>query len=90
MITYRPGTPGADLTAYLIRYPREISTVDEDAAVVFDRYHTGDFVLRNDDLTLDRERLLAHARPARRTRCRCGSRCTTRWCRPTGSPPGTP
>ena len=66
MITYRPGTPGADLTAYLIRYPREISTVDEDAAVVFDRYHTGDFVLRNDGLALDRERLLAHARPARR------------------------
>jgi hypothetical protein len=33
---------------------------------VFDRYHTPDFVLYNDGLPLDRDRLLAHVRPARR------------------------
>jgi hypothetical protein len=66
MTVYRPSTPGADLTAYLTRYPRDLTFGDEDAAAVFDRYHTDDFVLSNDGLPLDRERLLAHVRPARR------------------------
>jgi hypothetical protein len=61
-----PNTPGTDLTAYLIRYPQEITFGEDDAAAVFDRYHTDDFVLRNDGTPLDRERLLAHVRPARR------------------------
>ncbi|GAA4607942.1 hypothetical protein BJY16_006594 [Actinoplanes octamycinicus] len=59
-------TPGTDLTGYLIRYPDELTFGDDDPAAVFDRYHTGDFVLRNDGLPLDRERLLAHVRAARR------------------------
>jgi hypothetical protein len=55
-----------DVAAYLIRYPQEIAFGDEDAAAVFDRYHTPEFVMHNDGLELDRERLLAHVRPARK------------------------
>jgi len=58
--------PGRNLGAYLTNYPVEAAFGDEEAAVVFDRYHTPDFVLYNDGLPLDRERLLAHVRPARR------------------------
>jgi hypothetical protein len=59
-------TPGTDLTAYLTNYPRELTFGDEEPGTVFDRYHTDDFVLVNDGLPLDRERLLAHVRPARK------------------------
>ncbi|MDG6108697.1 nuclear transport factor 2 family protein [Dactylosporangium aurantiacum] len=51
---------------YLKRYPQEIAFGDEDAGAVFDRYHTPGFVLHSDGLPLDRERLIAHARPARK------------------------
>lgn len=59
-------TPGRDLSAYLTRYPREIVLGGEAPAAVFDRYHTADFVLCNDGLPLDRDKLLAHMRPARK------------------------
>src|SRR5258706_16286501 len=55
-----------DVEAYLRRYPQELTFDDEDPAAVFDRYHTLDFVLHNDGVPLDRERLLAHVRPARK------------------------
>ncbi|WFE47794.1 nuclear transport factor 2 family protein [Verrucosispora sp. WMMD1129] len=55
----------ANVTAYLMHYPQEV-TFGEDAATVFDRYHTPDFVMCNDGIHLDRERLLAHVRPARK------------------------
>lgn len=58
--------PGRDLGAYLTGYPVEIAFGEDDAAAVFDRYHTPDFVLYNDGIPLDREKLLAHVRPARR------------------------
>jgi len=55
-----------DVIAYLTRYPQEVTFGDEDAATVFDRYHTLDFLMRNDGLELDRDMLLAHVRPARK------------------------
>jgi hypothetical protein len=58
--------PGRDLSAYLTRYPVEVAFGDDEAATVFDHYHTPDFVLCNDGMPLDREKLLAHVRPARR------------------------
>jgi hypothetical protein len=61
---FRP--PGDDLAGYLTRYPQEIAFGDEDPAAAFSRYHTDDFVLRNDGIDLDRDRLLAHARSGRR------------------------
>ena len=54
-----------DVAAYLVHYPREITFGDEDPGAVFDRYHTPDFLMRNDGLELNRDRLLAHVRPAR-------------------------
>ena len=51
---------------YLRRYPQQVAFGEEDAGTVFDRYHTPDFVLRNDGIQLDREKLLAHVRPARK------------------------
>ncbi|MET7670186.1 nuclear transport factor 2 family protein [Micromonospora luteifusca] len=58
--------PGNDLIGYLTNYPQEISFGDDPAETVFDRYHTPDFVLYNDGVPLDREKLLAHVRPARK------------------------
>jgi hypothetical protein len=57
--------PGRDLAAYLSRYPEEIAFAD-DPGTVFDRYHEPGFVMINDGLPLDRERLVAHARGARK------------------------
>jgi hypothetical protein len=61
---FRP--PRDDLAGYLTRYPQEVAFGDEDPAAVFSRYHTDDFVLRNDGIDLDRDRLLAHVRSGRR------------------------
>jgi phosphodiesterase/alkaline phosphatase D-like protein len=61
-----PHTPGTDLAGYLTRYPLELTFGEEEPAAVFSRYHTDDFVLRNDGIPLDRERLLAHVRAGRR------------------------
>lgn len=55
-----------DVVAYLTRYPHEVTFGDEDAGTVFDRYHTPDFVMNSDGIALDRDRLLAHVRPARK------------------------
>jgi hypothetical protein len=59
-------TPGDDLAGYLQRYPHEVAFGDEEPAAVFGRYHTDDFMLSNDGINLDRERLLAHVRSGRR------------------------
>jgi hypothetical protein len=55
-----------DVVEYLVRYPQEVAFGEEDAGAVFDRYHTPEFVMCNDGIRLDREKLLAHVRPARK------------------------
>jgi hypothetical protein len=55
-----------DVVDYLVHYPQEVAFGEEDAAAVFDRYHTPEFVMCNDGIQLDREKLLAHVRPARK------------------------
>jgi hypothetical protein len=55
-----------DIAAYLTQYPPEITFGEEEAGTVFDRYHTPDFVMCSDGIQLDRDRLLAHVRPARK------------------------
>jgi hypothetical protein len=55
-----------DVIAYLTRYPQEVTFGEEEAGTVFDRYHTPDFVMCSDGIQLDRDRLLAHVRPARK------------------------
>jgi hypothetical protein len=59
-------SPGNDLAGYLARYPHELTFGDEDPGSVLDRYHTPDFEMINDGVRLDRDRLLAHVRPARK------------------------
>ncbi|SRR6266511_3402831 len=55
-----------DVADYLVRYPQEVTFGEEDAGAVFDRYHTPEFVMCNDGIQFDREKLLAHVRPARK------------------------
>ena len=56
----------SDLASYLQAYPREMAFGDEPAAAVVDRYHAPVIAFRSDGLVLDRERLVAHAKPVRR------------------------
>ncbi|MCC5578872.1 nuclear transport factor 2 family protein [Microtetraspora sp. AC03309] len=53
-------------TAFLTSLPKELAFGDEDPREVIDRYYTPDFVYENDGISLDRDRLVAHVRPARK------------------------
>ena len=66
MSTDREQNVDIDVAAYLTQYPQEVTFGTEDAEAVFDRYHTLDFVMCNDGIQLDRQKLLAHVRPARK------------------------
>jgi hypothetical protein len=66
MTDLRHPLPGEDLGAYLTRYPHELTFSDDEPGAVFDRYHSPEFLLYNDGLALDRERLLAHVTSARK------------------------
>ncbi|GAB3813501.1 nuclear transport factor 2 family protein [Micromonospora zhanjiangensis] len=59
-------TPGDDLAGYLTSYAQEMAFGAEEPETILDRYHTPDFVLHNDGLPLDRQRLLDHVRPVRK------------------------
>lgn len=60
-----------DLATYLTSFVQEMAFSEEDPQVVLDRYHTPDIQWCTDGLRLDRERLVAHARPARRNATSC-------------------
>lgn len=57
--------PARDLGAYLVQYPAEVFK-DDSPAEVFDRYHTADFIMINDGVTFDRQRMVDHVAPARK------------------------
>jgi hypothetical protein len=59
-------TPRSDLAGYLASYAREMAFGDSEAGAVLDRYHTPDIEYYSDGLRFDREKLIAHARPARK------------------------
>ncbi|QYG91403.1 nuclear transport factor 2 family protein [Iamia sp. SCSIO 61187] len=59
-------TTAEDLATYLRDYPEAMALSDADPADVLDRHHTPDLVWVTDGTVLDRDRLIAHARPARR------------------------
>ncbi|GII01387.1 nuclear transport factor 2 family protein [Planobispora takensis] len=54
------------LIALLTVLPRELAFGQEDPGTVLDRYYTPEIVYVSDGIALDRDRLVAHARPARR------------------------
>lgn len=58
--------PRDDLALYLTRFHQEMAETDEDPGAILDRYCTPDFEQWNDGLRLGRDRLIAHARPARK------------------------
>lgn len=72
----QPPTPGATDPAearagstflrYLTSFPAEMALGTDDPEAVLDRYCTPDFDHTDGGTLLDRERLVAHARPARR------------------------
>lgn len=64
--------PGQDLAQYLVEYVDAVAFGADDPADVIDRYHTPDIVWHSDGIALDRARLVAHGRPARKnvTACR--------------------
>ncbi|MER6080936.1 nuclear transport factor 2 family protein [Streptomyces sp. NPDC001833] len=59
-------TPAKELAGYLRSYIQEMGLGTEDPGVVVDRYHTPDIEWHNDGMCLDRNTLIAHARPARK------------------------
>ncbi|MEU6511269.1 nuclear transport factor 2 family protein [Streptomyces sp. NPDC046942] len=59
-------TPAQELAGYLRSYIREMGLGNEDPGVVIDRYHTPDIEWHSDGIRLDRDKLIAHARPARK------------------------
>jgi hypothetical protein len=50
----------------LVRVPEELTFGVDDPLTVVDRYYAPDFVQTHDGVRLDRDRLVQHARPARR------------------------
>ena len=58
--------PADDFAGFLRGYTAEMTSGDEDPAVVVDRYHTPDVEWVSDGNRLDRERLVGHIGPARR------------------------
>ncbi|GIH93349.1 nuclear transport factor 2 family protein [Planobispora siamensis] len=54
------------LVAVLTVLPQELAFGQEEPGVILDRYYTPEIVHVNDGIALDRDRLVAHVRPARR------------------------
>ena len=63
--------PGEDLAGYLHAFVRELTFGDDDPADVIDRYHAPGFEQLNDGIVLDRTKLAAHAKPARKNVVAC-------------------
>lgn len=58
--------PEGDLARLLVSVPQELALGDDEPAAIVDRYYTPDFEQDHDGIRLDRERLIQHARPARK------------------------
>lgn len=63
--------PGHDMAAYLRSYVAEMAFGEEQIEVVVDRYHTPDIVWFSDGRPMDRDRLVAHAKPSRKNVIEC-------------------
>ncbi|MGW4350460.1 nuclear transport factor 2 family protein [Nocardia sp. NPDC004582] len=56
----------SDLHEFLTTYPHDVAFAADDPSTVVDRWFTPDIDFRNDGLRLNRQSLIAHARPARK------------------------
>jgi hypothetical protein len=64
-------TPREDFARYITAYVTEMAFGDEEPGTVLDRYHTPDIDWVTDGIHLDRDRLIAHATPARKNVTEC-------------------
>ncbi|MFE4800375.1 nuclear transport factor 2 family protein [Streptomyces sp. NPDC057908] len=60
--------PKQFITDFFMSFHEELVQSDEDPALIFDRYHTPDIVQVADGHRMDRDKLIAHTRPVRKTR----------------------
>ena len=60
--------PKRFIAGFFTSFTEELLRSDEDAGRVIDRFHTPDVVQVADGHRIDREKLIAHARPVRRNR----------------------
>lgn len=60
--------PAQFLTGHLDRFNHDLIHTDDDPAVIVDRYHTPDIVQTADGHRMDRDDLIAHTRPVRKTK----------------------
>ncbi|MFE3448669.1 nuclear transport factor 2 family protein [Nonomuraea sp. NPDC059194] len=51
---------------FLTSLPVELGLGTDDPAEIVDRYHTPDIIYRTDGVVIDRDRLIDHAKPARK------------------------
>jgi hypothetical protein len=58
--------PEHDLATFLTSLPQQLAFGEDEPATVVDRYYTSDFEQHNDGIRLDRDKLIQHARPARK------------------------
>ncbi|MGX1887745.1 nuclear transport factor 2 family protein [Streptomyces sp. NPDC055287] len=59
--------PERFLENFYTSFQEEAIFGDEEAGAVIDRYYTPDFVQFNDGILIDREKLIAHLRPVKKT-----------------------
>lgn len=60
--------PKQFIADFFMSFHEELVQSDEDPATIFDRYHTPDIVQIADGHRTDRDKLIAHTRPVRKTR----------------------
>lgn len=63
--------PADDFAGYLAAYVDEMAFSADDPGVVVDRYHTPDIVWCSDGHRMDRDKLVAHAKPSRKNVAQC-------------------
>ncbi|MCG7525990.1 nuclear transport factor 2 family protein [Streptomyces sp. OfavH-34-F] len=60
--------PKQFIADFFTSFTKDLLQTDEDAALIVDRYHTPDIVEIADGHRMDRDKLVAHARPVRKNR----------------------
>ncbi|MFE5504392.1 nuclear transport factor 2 family protein [Amycolatopsis japonica] len=73
MAPFHGTDPKKFIADFYLSFHDDLVNSDEDAGVIVDRYHTPDIVQIADGHRMDRDNLIAHARPVRK------NRPTARW-----------
>jgi hypothetical protein len=68
MTTLLDADPKRFIADFYASFVNDLLNSDEDPALIVDHYHTADIVLVADGHRMDRDKLIAHARPVRKNR----------------------